>query len=159
MVYAGDLPGSHEVAGNRIQCTGEICGSLLLPEIGSLTAVLMRSQRDFGEATHHPAVRAGFLAPPFESNHSVADSTPRVSIGLPVYNGERFLPPAIDSLLAQTFKDFELILSDNASTDRTEQICRDYAACDPRVRYFRNETNIGPLRNFLRVVELSSAEF
>ncbi len=119
----------------------------------------MRSQRDFGEATHDPAVRAGFPAPLFERNHSVADSTPRVSIGLPVYNGERFLPPAIDSLLAQTFKDFELILSDNASTDRTEQICRDYAACDPRVRYFRNETNIGPLRNFLRVVELSSAEF
>jgi glycosyltransferase involved in cell wall biosynthesis len=61
-------------------------------------------------------------------------SVPRVSIGLPVYNGETFLAAAIDSLLAQTFRDFELIISDNASTDGTEAICRDRASRDARIR-------------------------
>lgn len=90
---------------------------------------------------------------------NVAYHRPRLSVGMPVYNGQRFLPLAIDSLLAQTFADFELILSDNASTDNTEQICRGYAARDPRIRYVRNQTNLGPLRNFLRAAELSSAEY
>jgi len=68
---------------------------------------------------------------------------PRVSIGLPVYNGERFLAGAIESILAQTFGDFELVISDNASTDGTSEICREYQARDSRVHYLRNETNIG----------------
>src|SRR5262245_44127938 len=84
---------------------------------------------------------------------------PRVSIGLPVYNGERFLQEALDSLLAQTYADFELIVSDNASTDATEKICRAYVAKDQRVRYFRNATNIGVNRNFNRVFELSTGEY
>jgi glycosyltransferase involved in cell wall biosynthesis len=63
---------------------------------------------------------------------------PRVRIGLPAYNGERHLPAALDSLLAQTYGDFELIISDNASTDRTEEICREYAARDSRIRYHRS---------------------
>jgi glycosyltransferase involved in cell wall biosynthesis len=67
----------------------------------------------------------------------------RVSIGLPVYNGEKFLPEAITSLLAQTFEDFELIISDNASTDRTEEICRTFADQDKRIRYVGNQENIG----------------
>ncbi len=71
-----------------------------------------------------------------------------MSIGLPVYNGERFLREALDGLLAQTFGDFELIVADNASTDGTEAICREYAAADPRIRYVRNPTNIGSLPNF-----------
>jgi glycosyltransferase involved in cell wall biosynthesis len=79
----------------------------------------------------------------------------RVSIGLPVYNGENYLRQAVDSLLAQTFQDFELIISDNASTDATEQICREYAYRDSRVRYVRNERNIGGSENFNRVFELS----
>jgi glycosyltransferase involved in cell wall biosynthesis len=60
-------------------------------------------------------------------------ATPPISIGMPVYNGERYLPEALDSTLAQTFGDFELIICDNASTDRTEEICRDYAARDRRI--------------------------
>ena len=52
----------------------------------------------------------------------------RVAIGLPVYNGEEFLAAAVDSILAQTFADFELFISDNASTDRTEEICRRFAS-------------------------------
>ena len=68
---------------------------------------------------------------------------PRVSIGMPIYNGERYLRSALDSLLAQTFEAFEIIISDNASTDATPAICSAYAAKDPRIRYYRNERNIG----------------
>jgi glycosyltransferase involved in cell wall biosynthesis len=84
---------------------------------------------------------------------------PRVSIGLPVYNGERFLEETLRSLLAQTYADFELIISDNASTDGTEEICRRYAATDKRVRYYRNTKNVGVGRNFNRVFELSSGDY
>jgi glycosyltransferase involved in cell wall biosynthesis len=73
---------------------------------------------------------------------------PCLSIGLPVYNGERYLREAIDGVLAQTFGDFELIVVDNASTDGTETICREYAAADPRICYVRNATNLGSLPNF-----------
>jgi glycosyltransferase involved in cell wall biosynthesis len=88
-----------------------------------------------------------------------AERKPRVSIGLPVYNGEKYLEQALDAILAQTFRDFELVILDNASTDLTDEICRDYAAKDQRIRYFRNETNIGVARNFNRVFELSSGEY
>ncbi len=89
----------------------------------------------------------------------MAGSVPLVSIGLPVYNGERYLEAAVDSLLAQTFTDFELIISDNASTDRTEAIGRAYAARDPRVRYFRNEHNIGAGPNYNRVFALAAGRY
>lgn len=81
----------------------------------------------------------------------MTSTTPTLSIGLPVYNGERYLREALDSLLAQTFTDFELIISDNASTDGTAAICREYAERDPRIRYIRQPTNIGagPNHNFL----------
>jgi len=84
---------------------------------------------------------------------------PYVSIGLPVYNGERFLTQALDSLLAQTFENFELIISDNASTDRTQEICKDYAVKDRRIRYYRNDQNLGAARNYNRVFELSSGKY
>lgn len=86
-------------------------------------------------------------------------SKPRVSIGLPVFNGADYLEEAIDSLLAQTYTDFELIVSDNASTDRTPEICQGYAAKDARVRYCRNATNIGAMQNWYRSFELSSGEY
>lgn len=73
---------------------------------------------------------------------------PRVSIGVPVYNGERYLREALDSILAQTFGDFELIISDNCSTDATAAICTEYAARDPRIRYVRQSENIGAGANF-----------
>lgn len=84
---------------------------------------------------------------------------PRVSIGLPVYNGERYLAAALDSLLAQTFADFELIICDNASTDATQAICADYAARDPRIRYIREPANTGAVRNHNRTIELAQGEF
>jgi glycosyltransferase involved in cell wall biosynthesis len=84
---------------------------------------------------------------------------PRVSIGMPVFNGENYLAEALDSILAQTCSDFELIISDNASTDRTEGICSAYAAKDGRIRYFRNAANLGAAENFNRAFELSSGEY
>lgn len=86
-------------------------------------------------------------------------SPPSVSIGLPVYNGERYLRVAVDSILNQTLGDWELIICDNASTDGTEAICRQYAARDPRVRYFRNDSNVGAGRNFRRVFELAHGRY
>ncbi|OKH21017.1 glycosyltransferase family 2 protein [Chroogloeocystis siderophila] len=86
-------------------------------------------------------------------------NTPRLSIGLPVYNGDRLLAKALDSILAQTYSDFELIISDNASTDRTQAICEGYAAKDSRIKYTRNERNIGGHNNFNRVFELATGEY
>ncbi len=85
--------------------------------------------------------------------------SPRVSIGLPVYNGEAYVAQAVDTLLAQSFADFELIIFDNASTDATESICRERAARDPRVRYERRPTNVGATRNFNGVVEMARGEY
>ncbi len=87
------------------------------------------------------------------------NARPRVSVGLPVYNGEDFLAEAVDSVLGQTLTDFELIISDNASTDATEFICRAAAVRDERVRYVRNRINIGAGPNQNRVFELSRGEF
>ena len=84
---------------------------------------------------------------------------PRLSIGLTVFNSERYLDDCLRSLLTQTFKDFEIIVSDNASTDRTEAIARAYAARDDRVRYVRNRINIGAAGNFNQAFRLSSGEF
>lgn len=74
--------------------------------------------------------------------------TPAVSVGMPVYNGETYLEVAISSVLAQSFNDLELIICDNASTDRTAEICQDYAARDSRIRYFRNPQNLGAAPNY-----------
>ncbi|MFC1648703.1 glycosyltransferase family 2 protein [Nanoarchaeota archaeon] len=85
--------------------------------------------------------------------------TPRVSIGLPVYNGEKYLRNAIKSVLSQTYKDFELIISDNASTDKTQKICQEYAKKDKRIRYVRQETNVGAAENFNITFHLARGEY
>jgi glycosyltransferase involved in cell wall biosynthesis len=85
--------------------------------------------------------------------------SPRVSIGLPVYNGARYLATALDAWLAQTFTNFEVIISDNASTDATPAICAQYAARDRRIRYSRNAANIGGAPNFRRVFHLATGEY
>lgn len=86
-------------------------------------------------------------------------SRPRVSIGLPVYNGEDLLPGAIESILAQDFADFELIVSDNGSTDRTPEICEKYAAADDRVVFLRGTRNVGAARNYNRTFDLAAGEY
>lgn len=73
---------------------------------------------------------------------------PQISIGMPVYNGEKYLSQAIESILTQSFPEFELIISDNASTDRTMEICRAYASNDSRIEYIRHDVNMGGPRNW-----------
>ena len=85
--------------------------------------------------------------------------TPLVSIGMPVYNGEEYIRQALDSLLAQDFKDFELIISDNASTDNTAEICKRYLEKDNRIRYYRNEVNIGAEANFNNLINYATAPY
>jgi glycosyltransferase involved in cell wall biosynthesis len=82
-----------------------------------------------------------------------------VTICVPVYNGERFLAQCLDSLLSQTYRDFVLLISDNASTDRTAEICQRYANSDSRVRYHRNPVNIGMYGNFNRVLTLARTPY
>lgn len=84
--------------------------------------------------------------------------SPRLSIGMPVYNAERFLPEAIESMLGQTYEDFELIISDNASVDRTAEICREYQARDSRIKIYRSDRNLGGGWNHNRVLELAQGE-
>jgi glycosyltransferase involved in cell wall biosynthesis len=86
-------------------------------------------------------------------------NSPLVSIGFPIYNGESSVEQALESILNQDFEDFELIISDNASTDNTGRICEDYAKRDSRIHYFRNQTNIGVNPNHNRVFELSRGKY
>ncbi len=89
----------------------------------------------------------------------MANAYPVLSIGLPIYNGADFVSEALDSLLAQTFEDFEIIISDNASSDRTPEICHAYAAKDSRIAYHRSEENLGAARNYNRAFELSTGKY
>ena len=89
----------------------------------------------------------------------MTSNKPCLTIGLPVYNGEQFLEESLNSLLAQTLPDFELIISDNGSTDRTEEICQAYAAKEQRIRYYRSEQNYGAAWNYNRLVQLSVGKY
>ena len=84
---------------------------------------------------------------------------PKVTIGIPVYNGENYLADTLDSILSQTFEDFEVLITDNASTDGTEAICRAYAERDPRVRYHRQPKNLGAAPNYNDVFHRSHSEY
>lgn len=90
---------------------------------------------------------------------TTSTATPKVGIGLPVYNGANFLRDAIESLLAQSFEDFELLICDNASTDETPKICQEYADKDDRIRIIRNRVNIGGGPNERRVFQLSRGQY
>lgn len=83
----------------------------------------------------------------------------RLTIGMPVYNGENFVAEAIESILGQKFKDFRLTISDNGSTDGTENICRRFAAIDERIEYLRSDENRGAAWNFNRLVALCDTEY
>jgi glycosyltransferase involved in cell wall biosynthesis len=89
--------------------------------------------------------------PGITSNSASSPATrdaPVVSIGMPVYNGEKYLREALDSLLEQSFRDFELIISDNASSDDTKDICLEYASRDSRIKYIRRDVHQSALLNF-----------
>lgn len=83
----------------------------------------------------------------------------KVSIGLPVYNGEQFIREKLESLISLPFNDFELIISDNASTDSTPLICEEFAKKDNRICYIRQKKNIGPLPNFRFVLEEAKSDY
>ncbi len=87
------------------------------------------------------------------------ESSPLVSIGFPVYDGEEYISQALDSLLAQTHTNFELIISDNVSTDGTWGLCQRYAVKDTRIQLYQNEENLGAGYNFKRVLDLSSGNY
>ncbi len=84
---------------------------------------------------------------------------PLVTVGMPVFNSERYLKQAIDSLLAQTYRDFVLVISDNASTDGTAELCQNFVRQDSRVHYYRASVNIGMSGNFNRVFELTKTKY
>ena len=84
---------------------------------------------------------------------------PAVTVGLPVFNGENYLNEALESLLSQDFEDFELVISDNASTDNTRLILEEWAARDPRVKVSLNDRNVGGAANFNRVLALARGQY
>src|SRR5215211_6520851 len=84
---------------------------------------------------------------------------PTVSVGLPVHNGGCYIEAAIESILAQTFGEWELIIADDASTDRTAEICRIYASYESRIRFYSNGSRLGLSRNHNRVFELASGGY
>jgi len=83
----------------------------------------------------------------------------KISIGLPVFNGEKFLIKKLESLLSQTFTNFELIISDNASSDLTSKICKEFEKNDKRIRYFRQEKTIAPIMNFKYLLDKANSEY
>lgn len=84
---------------------------------------------------------------------------PRVTIGMPVFNGQNYVINAIESLLAQSFANFELTISDNASTDRTKEVCEHYAALDSRINYVRQDSNLGAIANFNLLAKLARGSY
>jgi glycosyltransferase involved in cell wall biosynthesis len=94
------------------------------------------------------------ITPPEEQT-----GAPAVSIGLPVYNGEQFIRAAVDSVLKQTYRDFELIIADNNSNDATREICREYMERDSRIKYIRHEKNYGGYWNFCFVAQQAIGQF
>lgn len=84
---------------------------------------------------------------------------PRLTFGVPVFNGDRFLAASLDSVLAQSFTDFELIIADNASTDRTLEVCESFAARDGRIRVLRSDSNRGAAWNYNRLFEQANSEY
>lgn len=99
-----------------------------------------------------------YLNDDFDKKKNI-NGKPRVSFGIPVFNGENHIREALDSILNQKYTNFEVIISDNASTDKTRQICLEYAAKDNRIKYYRNKKNFGASKNHNRVFQLSSGEY
>ena len=132
----------------------------IAPTVWAAAEDCLRRSHKTADVTFISDGRAPKLIPAAAPNDggSTGVRPPMVSVGLPVYNGEKYLSQALDSICNQDFGDFELIISDNASTDRTEEICKSYAAKDGRIRYFRNEENIGAVPNYRKVFELSRGE-
>jgi glycosyltransferase involved in cell wall biosynthesis len=131
----------------QIQTLGAIQNGCILPNIGPASEHPHWKHRQIEDQARFNRAYRFIMRPP------------KVSIGLPVYNGERYLAEAIRSILEQSYDRFELVISDNASTDNTQEICREFAAKDKRIRYYRNTENVGLARNHTRVLELARGEY
>ena len=94
-----------------------------------------------------------------KSENNMNDSDPKISIGIPVYNGEKFIRKCIESVLQQTHRNFELIISDNASTDSTPKICEEYLHKDDRITFVRQNKNMGPNWNFNFLLGKAAEEY
>jgi len=93
------------------------------------------------------------------NNKNSDEEIPKISVGFPLYNGEEFLRTRLDSILSQTFSDFELIISDNGSTDSSVDICNEYEKKDKRIRFCRNDKNFGPVWSFQNVLYKARAKY
>src|SRR4051794_28879290 len=125
------------------------CDLRLCPDC--IVVAVWETQRD---RANHDRLCRPCDAPPFRMT-----TPPRVSIGLPVYNGSRYIREAVAAHLSQTWEDFELIISDNTSTDDTFDICTQYARQDKRVRVIRQPRNCGVNRNHLHVFHMARGEY
>jgi len=86
-------------------------------------------------------------------------TNPEVTIAIPVYNGDQFIEKRIESIISQTYQNFQLIISDNASTDSTSKICKKFSESDTRISYIRQEKNIGSLENFNFLIRQASGKY
>jgi glycosyltransferase involved in cell wall biosynthesis len=89
----------------------------------------------------------------------IKDNKPKISIGMPVWNGEPFIKDALHSILNQTYVNFELIISDNGSNDQTEEICKYFKSRDERIKYYRSPVNKGGFNNFMSVLNKSDGDY
>ncbi len=94
-----------------------------------------------------------------EQMETLSEKRVKVSVCIPTYNYGRFISDAMDSALLQTFRDFELVVVDNCSTDNTKEIVERYAAFDGRIKFFSNEANLGMVENWNRCLQHASGEY
>lgn len=87
------------------------------------------------------------------------EGCPKVSVLVPVYNREKYIVECVDSILKQGFSDFEIVIVDNRSTDNTWAVCQELSRKDKRIRIFQNESNVGPVLNWMRCVEEAKASY
>lgn len=90
---------------------------------------------------------------------SMPDKQPLVTIGVPVYNGEENIQSALDSLLLQTYQNIKIVISDNASVDRTAEICQEYEKRYKKIQYYKNDINYGSVYNFNKLMDLSNGKY
>jgi len=89
----------------------------------------------------------------------LSNKTPKLTIGLPVYNGEEFIRSRLENILSQTFQDFYLIISDNCSIDETSEICREFVSKDDRIHYYKQNKNIGGIKNYQFVLDNAETKY
>lgn len=150
LLVADGGPGAVEVLAPDAPTTAEAAAAV------TASAQRWAALRGVAIAVRPPADR---VAAPSAAHPTGRAGRPAVSIGVPVYNGARYLPETLESLLGQTYADFELILCDNGSDDGTAEICAAYAARDDRVRYLPSDVNRGAAWNYNRALDAAGGRY